>query len=96
LSASVLGPKRPTYIKSLPFECGSPPTGSARQPFAVKFYVVALLFIVFDVEAVFLYPWAVNFKDLGWFGYGEMAVFAATLAVALIYIWKKGALDWET
>ncbi len=96
LGASVLGPKRPTYIKSLPFECGSPPIGSARQPFAVKFYVVALLFIVFDVEAVFLYPWAVNFKGLGWFGYGEMAVFAATLAVALIYIWKKGALDWET
>ena len=56
----------------------------------------ALLFIVFDVEAVFLYPWAVNFRALGWFGYIEMAIFAATLAVGLIYVWKKGALDWET
>ncbi len=94
--ASVLGPKRPTRIKSEPFECGSEPIGSARQRFAVKFYVVALLFIVFDVEAVFLYPWAVNFKELGWFGYWEMALFAATLVVALIYIWKKGALNWES
>jgi NADH-quinone oxidoreductase subunit A len=94
--ASFLGPKRPTPIKLEPFECGSEPVGSARQRFAVKFYVVALLFIVFDVEAVFLYPWAVNFKELGWFGYGEMALFAATLVVALIYIWKKGALNWES
>ena len=93
--ASVLGPKRPSPIKSQPFECGSEPIGSAHQRFAVKFYIVALLFIVFDVEAVFLYPWAVNFKDLGWFGYGEMVLFAATLVVALIYIWKKGALNWE-
>jgi NADH-quinone oxidoreductase subunit A len=95
-TASVLGPKRPTRIKLQPFECGSESVGSAHQRFAVKFYVVALLFIVFDVEAVFLYPWAVNFKELGWFGYGEMAIFAATLVVALIYIWKKGALNWES
>ncbi len=94
--ASVLGPKRPTPVKLDPFECGSESVGTAHQPFAVKFYVVALLFIVFDVEAVFLYPWAVNFKALGWFGYAEMLVFAATLAVGLIYIWKKGALSWET
>ena len=83
-------------LKEQPFECGSESTGSARERFAVKFYVVALLFIVFDVEAVFLYPWAVNFKSLGWFGYAEMMVFAATLVVGLIYIWKKGALNWET
>jgi NADH-quinone oxidoreductase subunit A len=94
--ASVLGPKRPGLVKSEPFECGSESTGSARERFAVKFYVVALLFIVFDVETVFLYPWAVNFKALGWFGYAEMLVFAATLMVGLIYIWKKGALNWET
>ena len=94
--ASVLGPKRPTPVKLDPFECGSESVGTAHQPFAVKFYVVALLFIVFDVEAVFLYPWAVNFKALGWFGYAEMLVFAATLAVGLVYIWKKGALSWET
>jgi len=94
--ASVLGPKRPTRIKLEPFECGSEPVGSARQRFAVKFYVVALLFIVFDVEAVFLYPWAVNFKALAWFGYLEMLVFALTLVIGLAYVWKKGALDWES
>ncbi|HZH04252.1 MAG TPA: NADH-quinone oxidoreductase subunit A [Myxococcaceae bacterium] len=94
--ATILGPKRPSLIKSDPFECGSEAIGSARQPFAVKFYVVALLFIVFDVEAVFLYPWAVNVQALGWFGYVEMLVFAATLVVGLIYVWKKGALTWET
>lgn len=91
-----LGPRRPSAIKSTSFEAGSESTGPARQRFAVKFYVVALLFIVFDVEAVFLYPWAVNFQALGWFGYVEMLIFAATLVVGLIYIWKKGALDWES
>jgi len=96
VAASVLGPRRPSKVKSEPFECGSESVGSAHQRFAVKFYVVALLFIVFDVEAVFLYPWAVNFKQLGWFGYAEMLVFAATLVVGLIYVWKKGALTWET
>ncbi len=96
LAASVLGPRRPSAIKGEPFECGSESTGTAHERFAVKFYVVALLFIVFDVETVFLYPWAVNFKALGWFGYAEMLVFAATLAVGLIYVWKKGALSWET
>ncbi|MDC0715172.1 NADH-quinone oxidoreductase subunit A [Stigmatella sp. ncwal1] len=94
--ASLLGPRRPSAIKSMAFEAGSESTGPARQRFAVKFYVIALLFIIFDVEAVFLYPWAVNFQSLGWFGYGEMVVFAATLVVGLIYIWKKGALDWES
>ena len=96
LLAGVLGPRRPSQIKSMAFEAGSESSGLARQRFAVKFYVVALLFIVFDVEAVFLYPWAVNFQALGWFGYVEMLVFAATLVVGLIYVWKKGALDWES
>jgi NADH-quinone oxidoreductase subunit A len=91
-----LGPRSVTNVKSEAFEGGNAPLGSARQRFAVKFYVVALLFIVFDVEAVFLYPWAVNFKALGWFGYGTMLSFASTLAAALVYIWKKGALDWES
>jgi len=96
--SGILGPRpKLSTVKETPFECGSPPSaGSARQRFAVKFYVVALLFIVFDVEAVFLYPWAVRFKDLGWFGYAEMVVFAATLVVALVYVWRKGALDWES
>ena len=94
--AGALGPRHMSTVKSEPFEGGNPPMGSARQRFAVKFYVVALLFIVFDVEAVFLYPWAVNFKALGWFGYITMAVFASTLVAALAYVWKKGALDWES
>jgi NADH-quinone oxidoreductase subunit A len=95
--SALLGPKRPSAIKSTIFEAGSEPSpGSARQRFAVKFYVVALLFIVFDVETVFLYPWAVNFKALGWFGYVEMLVFAITLVIGLAYVWKKGALDWES
>jgi NADH-quinone oxidoreductase subunit A len=95
--SALLGPRRPSEIKSTIFEAGSEPSpGTARQRFAVKFYVVALLFIVFDVETVFLYPWAVNFKGLGWFGYVEMFVFAATLAIGLGYVWKKGALDWES
>ena len=93
--AGLLGPKVTSTVKSEAFEGGNAPFGSARQRFAVKFYVVALLFIVFDVEAVFLYPWAVNFQQLGWFGYVTMLVFAATLVVGLVYIWKKGALDWE-
>lgn len=93
--AAVLGPKKLSAIKAAPFECGSDPIGNARQRFAVKFYVVAILFIVFDLETVFLYPWAVQFKALGWFGFAEMALFAATLTVGLIYVWKKGALDWE-
>lgn len=94
--SAMLGPRRPSARKSEAFECGSEAVGNARQRFAVKFYVVALLFIVFDVEAVFLYPWAVNFQELRWFGYVEMLVFASTLVVGLIYIWKKGALNWET
>ena len=95
--SAILGPKRPSAIKSTIFEAGSEPSpGSARQRFAVKFYVVALLFIVFDVETVFLYPWAVKFRELGWFGYGEMFVFAVTLVIGLAYVWKKGALDWES
>jgi NADH-quinone oxidoreductase subunit A len=94
--SSRLGPKSITPVKEAAFECGSDVIGSARQRFAVKFYVVALLFIVFDVEAVFLYPWAVNFKLLGWFGYVVMGLFASTLVMGLIYIWKKGALEWES
>lgn len=95
LVTSVTGPKRMNAVKAASFEAGSESVGSARGRFAVKFYVVALLFIIFDVETVFLYPWAVNFLELGWFGYAEMVVFALTLVVGLAYVWKKGALDWE-
>jgi len=94
--ASFLGPKRLSATKLATFECGNEPLGNARQRFAVKFYVVALLFIVFDLETVFFYPWAVLLKqELGWFGFAEMLVFALTLLVGLIYVWKRGALDWE-
>lgn len=91
----LVGPRAYSKIKMAPFECGSEVLGDARQRFSVKFYVVALLFIVFDLETVFLYPWAVNFRALGWVGYGEMVVFAFTLIVGLIYVWKKGALEWD-
>ena len=93
--AALLGPRHPSRVKLSPFECGSEPVGNARQRFGVKFYMIALLFIVFDVEAVFVYPWAVLLKDLGWPGYIEMALFAFTLVVGLAYVWKKGALEME-
>jgi NADH-quinone oxidoreductase subunit A len=93
--ANVLGPRRPSLVKSAPFECGSEPVGSARERFGVKFYVVALLFIVFDIEAIFLYPWAVLFTELGWAGYVEMALFIFTVVIGLVYVWKKGVLDWN-
>jgi NADH-quinone oxidoreductase subunit A len=94
-ASSFLGPSAPSLVKDQPFECGSLSSGSAYQQFGVKFYVVALLFIVFDVEAVFLYPWAVLFHELGWAGYASMGIFVFTVAMGLVYVWKKGALDWE-
>ena len=93
--AQLLGPRRPSRVKLAPFECGSDPIGDARERFGVRFYVIALLFVVFDIEAVFIYPWAVLVRELGWTGYVTMAVFAATLVAGLAYVWKKGALDWQ-
>ncbi len=95
-AASLLGPRHPSEVKASPFECGSEPVGSARERFSVQFYMVALLFIVFDVEAVFLYPWAVLLTELGWPGYLAMLLFAFTLVVGLAYVWKKGALEMES
>jgi NADH-quinone oxidoreductase subunit A len=96
-----VGPRRPSLVKSAPFECGSEPVGSARERFGVKFYVVALLFIVFDIEAIFLYPWAVlllpdgqGYAGLGWPGFVSMGIFVFTLLAGLVYVWKKGVLDW--
>ncbi|MDF1579315.1 MAG: NADH-quinone oxidoreductase subunit A [Desulfuromonadales bacterium] len=91
----LIGQKKPTAIKLAPYECGMPPVGSARARFSIKFYIIAMLFILFDIEAVFLYPWAVMFKRLGLFGFIEMGVFIAILLVGYIYVWKKGALEWE-
>jgi NADH-quinone oxidoreductase subunit A len=92
---SLLGPRRDNTEKGEPFECGNPASGSAWGRFSVKFYLTAILFIVFDVEVVFLYPWAVVFRRLGWLGFGEMAMFVAVLGIALLYVWRKGALEWD-
>ena len=93
--ANILGPRAPNEAKWSPFEFGSRPSGLGRDRFDVKFYLLALLFVVFDVEAVFMYPWAVSLGDLGWPSFVVMAVFGATLVVGLVYVWKKGAIDWS-
>lgn len=93
--SALIGIKRPSREKLAPYECGIPPVGNARERFSVSFYLVAMLFILFDVEAVFLYPWAVVFKSLKWFGFLEMLLYIAILLAGYVYIWKKGALDWK-
>ena len=99
--SSLVGWKRPNKAKQQPYECGVAPSGDAREPFSVKFYLVAMVFILFDVEAIFLYPWAFIFKDLvrnvatRWFGFIEMMIYVAILLVGYIYLLKKGALDWN-
>jgi len=95
LLSSLVGWRRASRIKSQPYECGVTPTGDARQPFSVKFYLVAMVFILFDVEAIFLYPWAYIFRQLRWFGFVEMILYIAFLLVGYFYLWKKGALDWN-
>ena len=90
----LLGPRRDFREKAEPFECGERPIASPLQRYSVKFYMVAMLFILFDVEAVFLYPWGALFLELGWFGFVEMVSFVSVLAVGLAYAWLKGALEW--
>jgi NADH-quinone oxidoreductase subunit A len=90
-----LGPKRTSETKDKNFECGIESVGNARIPFSVKYFLVAILFVLFDVEVIFLYPWAVNFKELGMEGMLKMIVFMALLLVGFFYIIKKRALDWE-
>ncbi len=91
----LIGYRKPTRAKLSPYECGMIPVGDARQRFSVKFYLVAMLFILFDVEAVFLYPWAVILRRLKMFGFWEMLVYIGIVLVGFFYIWKKGALDWN-
>jgi NADH-quinone oxidoreductase subunit A len=91
----VFGKKVRNKIKDTPYESGIIPTGDARSRFSVKFYLVAMLFIVFDIEAIFLYPWAVVYRDLKMFGFVEMLVFVVLILSGFFYIWKKGALDWS-
>ncbi len=88
--------KKRTAEKYTPFECGSESTGGRHVKLSVKFYLTAILFVVFDIEAVFVYPWAIHFRDLGWLGFAEMLSFLAVIVVALVYVWRKGALEWET
>ena len=96
LLSSLLGPKNASRTKQLPFECGSVSVGSAQnQRFSVRFYLVAMLFILFDIEIIFMYPWAVNLTYLGWSGYLAMLSFVAIVLSGLIYVWKKGVLNWN-
>jgi NADH-quinone oxidoreductase subunit A len=86
---------RPTPAKQAPYESGMIPLGDTRERFSVKFYMVAILFIVFDIETVFLIPWAVSMRPLGWSGFIAAMIFIVVLTVGMIYEWKKGALEWE-
>jgi len=91
----VLGPKKPTPEKSAPYECGMPPVGDARERQSVKFYLVAMIFLLFDIEAAFLFPWAVSLKSLGMMGFVQVISFFALLSTGYVYVWRKGAFDWS-
>jgi NADH-quinone oxidoreductase subunit A len=93
--ASWLGEKKPSTEKSRPYECGVIPTGTARLRYPVPFYLVAIFFLIFDLEGVFIFTWAVAYEDLGWSGWLQMTFFIILLLIGLLYIWKKGGLDWR-
>jgi len=93
--SAILGPKRTSPVKEEPFECGIRDVAPFSGRFSVKFYLVGLLFLLFDVEIAFLFPWATIFQKLGWFGFLEMAVFLLVIVSGLIFAWKKGALEWD-
>jgi NADH-quinone oxidoreductase subunit A len=96
MASAVLRPKRPTPAKLAPYECGIEPERIPQgERFPVRFYVVAMLFIIFDVETIFLFPWAVTFRQLGLFGLVEMALFIGLVFVAYVYVWQKGGLEWD-
>jgi NADH-quinone oxidoreductase subunit A len=92
--SQLLGKRVRNPAKSTPYECGMTPIGDARERFSVKFYLVAMLFILFDVEIVFLYPWAVVFRELRWYGFASMLVYMLLILTGFFFVWKKGALDW--
>src|SRR6516165_286561 len=94
IGSTVLGKKARSPLKDTPYESGMAPVGSARERFSVKFYLVGMIFILFDIEAVFLYPWAVVFRQLKLFGFVEMLIFVVLILVGFFYVWKKGVLDW--
>ena len=93
--STLVGRHKRTREKDQPYECGIRPTGDAREPFSVHFYMVALIFILFDIEAIFLYPWALVYRDLNLFGFVEMVLYIIILLVGYVFLWKKGALDWN-
>ncbi|MBD3165640.1 NADH-quinone oxidoreductase subunit A [bacterium] len=95
IASHLLGPKRFSPVKQDTYECGVDYVGDSRKRFSVKFYLVAVLFLIFDLEVVFMYPWAVNFRELGLYGFWTMGVFLLILTIGLLYEWKKGALEWE-
>ena len=94
LLSSVLGPRKPTPEKLAPYECGMPPVGDARERQSVKFYLVAMIFLLFDIEVAFLYPWAMALRELHWAGFVQLVVFFVILTVGYVYVWRKGVLDW--
>jgi len=91
----LLGKKIRGRVKDMPYECGITPTGTARERFSVKFYLVAMVFILFDIEAIFLYPWVVVYRELKFFGFFEMLIFIVLVLAGFFYIWKKGVIDWS-
>lgn len=93
--SALIGKRKPNAAKLSTYECGVDPIGSARGRFPIKFYVIAMVFIIFDIELVFLYPWAVVFKSLRMFGFIEMGIFILILAFCYVYIWKRGGFEWE-
>ena len=90
----LVGPRRPTPEKMAPYECGMPPVGDARERHPVKFYLVAMIFLLFDIEIAFLYPWALAVRDLRWSGFYQLLVFFAILLAGYVYVWRKGVFDW--
>lgn len=91
---SLLAPKRPSAIKNATYECGHEPVGVPRAPFRVQYYAIAIVFLIFDVETAFMYPWGLVLRRIGWAGYAEMVLFVAVLVVGLLYAWRKGVLKW--
>ena len=93
--SALLGPRRPTPEKLAPYECGMPPVSDARERHPVKFYLVAMIFLLFDIEVAFLYPWAMALRDLRWTGFWQIVVFFGILVIGYAYVWRKGALNWD-
>jgi NADH-quinone oxidoreductase subunit A len=95
LLGRLLGPRNPTPEKLAPYECGMPAVGDARERQSIRFYLIAMIFLLFDIEVAFLYPWALAVRSLGWAGYVQVVLFTLVLVAGYVFVWKKGALDWS-